>query len=48
MKSIQHLVSNGAGWLLSLLPAGIFAGFLGFASSIEAGRTVTERWSAAR
>jgi len=34
---------RSAGWLLALLPAGLFAGFLRFTPAIEAGRTVTER-----
>ncbi|HEX8275799.1 MAG TPA: proton-conducting transporter membrane subunit, partial [Longimicrobiaceae bacterium] len=32
-----------AGWLLALLPAGLFAAFLRFAPAIEAGRVITER-----
>ena len=35
---------RAAGWLLALLPAGLFAAFLRFAPAIEAGRIVTERW----
>ena len=34
---------RGTGWLLALLPAGLFAGFLSFAPTIESGRTVIER-----
>src|SRR5690348_13909079 len=37
------LARRRAGWLLALLPAGLFAGFLRFASTIEAGRVVTDR-----
>ena len=33
------------GWLLAVLPAGLFIAFLRFTPSIEAGRTVTERWA---
>jgi len=36
---------RSAGWLLALLPAGLFAGFLRFTPAIEAGRTVTERFA---
>lgn len=32
---------KASGWLLALLPAGLFAAFLGFAPTIEAGLTVT-------
>ncbi len=34
---------QAAGWLLALLPAGLFAAFLRFAPAIEAGRVITER-----
>ena len=34
---------RAAGWVLALLPASLFAAFLRFAPTIEAGRTVTER-----
>jgi multicomponent Na+:H+ antiporter subunit A len=34
---------RGASWVLALLPAGLFAGFLRFAPVIAAGRVVTER-----
>ena len=34
---------RSAGWLIALLPAGLFAGFLRFTPAIEAGRTITER-----
>src|SRR5687767_4753588 len=35
---------RAVGWVLALLPAGLFAAFLRFAPTIEAGRTVIERW----
>ena len=38
----RHLGTR-AGWVLALLPAGLFAAFLGFGPTIEAGRIVTER-----
>ncbi|MDF1501387.1 hydrogen gas-evolving membrane-bound hydrogenase subunit E [Roseisolibacter sp. H3M3-2] len=34
---------RGAGWGLALVPAGLFAAFLGFGPQVAAGRTVTER-----
>ena len=37
------LCRRGVGWLLALVPAALFVGFLGFYGTIEAGRTVTER-----
>ena len=39
----RRLGRRSAGWVLALLPAGLFAAFLGFARTIEAGRTVTEQ-----
>jgi multicomponent Na+:H+ antiporter subunit A len=41
----RHLGRRSVGWVLALLPAGIFISFLGFASTIEAGQVVTERWA---
>ena len=37
------LCRRGVGWLLALVPAGLFVRFLGFYGTIEAGRTVTEQ-----
>ena len=37
------LCRQRVGWLLALVPAGLFVGFLGFYGTIEAGQTVTER-----
>ncbi len=37
------LCRRRVGWLLALVPAGLFVGFLGFYGTIEAGRTVMER-----
>jgi multicomponent Na+:H+ antiporter subunit A len=37
------LCRRGVGWLLALVPAALFLGFLNFYGTIEAGRTVTER-----
>ena len=37
------LCRRRVGWVLALVPAGLFVGFLGFHGSIEAGRTVVER-----
>ncbi len=34
---------RAAGWVLAILPAGLFAAFLGFAPRIEAGQAVSER-----
>jgi formate hydrogenlyase subunit 3/multisubunit Na+/H+ antiporter MnhD subunit len=34
---------RAAGWVLALLPASLFAAFLRFAPTIEAGRTIVER-----
>ena len=34
---------RAAAWVLALLPASLFAAFLRFAPTIEAGRTITER-----
>jgi multicomponent Na+:H+ antiporter subunit A len=39
----RPLCRRGAGWLLALAPAGLFAGFLGLTATIEAGQTVTSR-----
>ena len=33
------------GWLLAVLPAGLFIAFLRFTSTIEAGQAVTEHWA---
>ena len=41
----RRLGPRSAGWLLALLPAGLFVAFLRFAPAMEAGRTVTERWA---
>jgi len=41
----RHLGHRSAGWLLAILPAGLFAGFLRFTPAIEAGRIVTERFA---
>ena len=40
----RFLRGRSSGWLLALIPAGLFIGFLRFTSSIEDGRTLTERW----
>lgn len=40
---IGRRAGRRAGWLLALLPAGLFAAFLRFAPAIEAGRVITER-----
>src|SRR5688572_17076120 len=42
---LGRLLGRRAGWMLALLPAGLFAAFLRFAPTVEAGRTVTERWA---
>jgi multicomponent Na+:H+ antiporter subunit A len=42
---LGRLLGRRAGWVLALLPAGLFAALLRFAPTIEAGRTVTERWA---
>ena len=39
----RRLGHRSAGWLLALLPAALFAGFLSFSDPIEAGRTIVER-----
>ena len=39
----SFLCRRRVGWMLALVPAGLFVGFLGFYGTIEAGRTVTER-----
>ncbi|HYC33961.1 MAG TPA: hydrogen gas-evolving membrane-bound hydrogenase subunit E [Gemmatimonadales bacterium] len=39
----ERLGRRTAAWILALLPAGLFAAFLGFAPTVEAGRTITER-----
>jgi multicomponent Na+:H+ antiporter subunit A len=41
---VGRLLGRGsASWVLALLPAGLFVGFLRFAPAIEAGRVMTER-----
>jgi multicomponent Na+:H+ antiporter subunit A len=40
----RRLGRRSAGWVLAIVPAGLFAGFLRFGPSIEAGRSITERW----
>ena len=40
---LGRLLGRRAGWVLALLPASLFAAFLRFAPTIEAGRTITER-----
>src|SRR5689334_15427210 len=40
---VSRLLGRYAGWVLALLPASLFAGFLHFAPDIEAGRTIIER-----
>jgi multicomponent Na+:H+ antiporter subunit A len=43
---LGRLVGRRAGgWVLALLPAGLFAAFLRFAPAIAAGRALTERWA---
>ena len=39
----RRLGPRSVGWVLALLPAGLFAGFLSFSPAIQAGRIVTER-----
>lgn len=39
----RFLARRGVGWLVALLPVGLFVGFLRFSATIGAGRTVTER-----
>ena len=39
----RRVGGRAAGWLLALLPAGLFAAFLRFAPAIESGRVITER-----
>jgi multicomponent Na+:H+ antiporter subunit A len=39
----RRVGGRASGWLLALLPAGLFAAFLRFAPAIEAGRVITER-----
>ena len=39
----RFLCRRGAGWLLALVPVGLFVGLLRFYGTIEAGHTVTER-----
>jgi multicomponent Na+:H+ antiporter subunit A len=41
---LGRVLGRRIGWVLAILPAGLFIGFLRFTASIEAGRTVTERW----
>jgi multicomponent Na+:H+ antiporter subunit A len=41
----RRLDGRPAGWLLALLPAGLFVAFLRFAPAMAAGGTVTERWA---
>jgi multicomponent Na+:H+ antiporter subunit A len=41
----RRLGPRTVGWLLALLPAGLFAAFLRFAPAMEAGRTIVERWA---
>ncbi len=36
---------RSAGWVLALLPAGLFAALLGFGPRIAAGQTILERWA---
>ena len=38
-------LGRASGWVLALLPAGLFAAFLSAAPRMEAGRVVTERWA---
>jgi multicomponent Na+:H+ antiporter subunit A len=41
----RRLGPRASGLLLAILPASLFAAFLRFAPAMEAGRTITERWS---
>ena len=41
----RFLPGRSAAWVLALLPAGLFVGFLRFASTIAAGRVATEHWA---
>jgi multicomponent Na+:H+ antiporter subunit A len=41
----RRLGPRTVGWLLALLPAGLFAALLRFAPTMEAGQTVVERWA---
>jgi multicomponent Na+:H+ antiporter subunit A len=36
-------LGRSVGWVLALLPAGLFAGFVSLGPTIASGRTVTER-----
>ena len=40
----RRLGSRASGWLLAMLPAGLFAAFLSLAPAMEAGLIITERW----
>jgi multicomponent Na+:H+ antiporter subunit A len=40
---LSKLLGRRAGWVLASLPAGLFAGFIGLATTIEAGGRITER-----
>jgi multicomponent Na+:H+ antiporter subunit A len=39
----RRLGPRAAGWVLALLPAGLFAAFLGLSPTFESGRTITEQ-----
>src|SRR5688500_17105821 len=40
---LGRMLGRRAGWVLALVPAGLFAAFLRFAPAMEAGRVVTDR-----
>jgi multicomponent Na+:H+ antiporter subunit A len=40
---LSKLLGRRAGWVLASLPAGLFAGFIGLATTIEAGGRITAR-----
>ena len=42
------LPGRSSGWVLALLPLGLFSAFVRFATDISAGRTITEQWTWSR
>jgi multicomponent Na+:H+ antiporter subunit A len=40
---VARRTGKAAGWVLALIPAALFVGFIGLATTIEAGRSITER-----
>ena len=41
---LSKMLGRRAGWILSILPATLFAGFIGLATTMEAGGTIRESW----